>query len=260
MEIVKAIEERASDRDSIQVLSRAAAVLRVVADDPRGIGLAEISRRTDLARSTIQRIVKSLEDEGFIEIGAQRGKYVIGPGLLSLTGAPKFDVAAVAQPFLQQLAEEVDETVDLSVLRDRVAVFVGHIAGTHRLSALSAVGTRFPLHSTANGKALLSLLSPKERAEILPTKLMGQTQKTTTNHAILEQEIRQVELTGISFDLEEHTLGVKAIGTGFRDPLGKLFAISVPVPSQRFDEKQRSIIAPLLSCRDRIVVELVKTA
>lgn len=222
--------ERASDRDSIQVLSRAAAVLRVVADEPKGIGLSEIARRTDLARSTIQRIVKSLEDECFIENGARRGRYVIGPGLLSLAGASRIDVAAVAQPFLQQLAVEVDETVDLSVLRDRVAVFVGHIAGTHRLSALSSVGTEFPLHSTANGKALLALLSPEERAAVLPAKLVGHTPRTITDLAALEQEIRQVELNGISFDLEEHTLGVRAIGTGFRDPSGKAFAISVPVP------------------------------
>jgi DNA-binding IclR family transcriptional regulator len=251
---------RARDRDSIQVLSRAAAVLRVVANEPEGVGLSEISRRTDLARSTIQRIVRSLEDESFIENGSQRGKYIIGSGLLSLAGFARVDVAQVAQPFLQQLALDVDETVDLSVLRGRFAVFVGHIAGTHRLSALSSIGTEFPLHSTANGKALLAHLDPQERAEVLAATLAGYTPKTIVDHDDLDMEIRQVELNGISFDLEEHTTGVCAIGTGFRDPSGKVFAISIPVPSQRFDVKRRTMVAPLLNCRDQIVSELLKGA
>ncbi len=251
--------ERASDRDSIQVLSRAAEVLRVLANEPEGIGLAEISRRTNLARSTIQRIVKSLEDECFIEHGARRGKYVIGHGLLSLAGPLRTDIVAVAQPFLQQLAAEVDETVDLSVLRGQVAVFVGHIAGTHRLSALSSVGTEFPLHSTANGKALLALLDPRERGNALPETLVKYTPETIVDRDALDREIRQVELNGISLDLEEHTIGVCAIGTGFRDTLGKIYAISIPVPSQRFDVKRRTMVAPLLNCRDQIVSALMKS-
>lgn len=249
---------RVSDRDSIQVLARAAAVLRAIAPEPDGLGLSEIARRTDLARSTIQRIVKSLVDEGFIDNGGRRGTYVVGSGLASLVREPKLDVAAIAQPFLQQLANEVDETVDLSVLRGQVAVFVGHIAGAHRLSALSAVGTEFPLHSTANGKALLALLNTKERAGVLPAVLPAHTSTTIVDHDALEAEIRRVELNGIGFDLEEHTAGVCAIGTGFRDPSGKAFAISIPVPVQRFAVKRRTMVAPLLNCRDHILSRLSK--
>lgn len=252
--------ERASDRDSIQVLARAAAVLRAVAGEPDGLSLSSISRRTDLARSTIQRIVRSLEDEGFLVGGSRKGRYVIGSGLLELAGVQQLDVAAVAQPHLQQLALEVDETVDLSVLRGRVAVFVGHIAGTHRLSALSSVGTEFPLHSTANGKALLAQLDPREREAILSANLVGDTPETIVDPEVLAAEIRQIELNGISFDLEEHTVGVCAIGTGFQAPSGKVYAISIPVPSQRFDVKRRTMVAPLLNCRDQIVSELLKSA
>lgn len=244
------------DRDSIQVISRTAAVLRILSESPEGLSLTELARHSDLARSTIQRIVRSLEHENFVEPGPLRNRYVLGRGLKALLRQPAVDVAAAAQPFLRELAGLVDETVDLSVLRGGSAVFIGHIAGKHRLSALSAVGTVFPLHSTANGKALLACLPEEKRLQLLSKDLAPDTPHTKTDIHELAIELRQIELSGISYDIEEHTLGVCAIGAGFIDPHGSAYSISIPVPRQRFEAKQRSLTAPLLNCKSAIVDHL----
>jgi len=248
---------RNTDRNSIQVIARAAEVLRRVAYAHEGLSLSELAQETNLARSTIQRIVKALVDEQFLQPASRRGGYVLGSGLVRLSAGPAIDVAQVLQPLLRNLAEEVDETVDLSVLKGNSALFVEHIAGGHRLAALSAVGTEFPLHSTANGKAMLACLSPERRQELVPETLPAFTERTVADWNDLQVQLRQIERSGLAYDLEEHTDGVCAVGTAFLDAQGTPFAVSVPVPRQRFDAKCSAIEGPLLEFRKR-AVELIR--
>ena len=244
--------KRTTDRDSIQVIARAAAVLRIVAEAPTGLSLTEISRSSGLARSTVQRIVKSLEDENFLTLPGNRTGYALGDGLLRLARPSVLNVAEVVQPLLLELAQIVDETVDLSVLKGDSALFVGHIAGKHRLSALSTVGTEFPLHSTANGKALLSCLAPAKLGRFLDRPLSRETENTIIAPAILQTQIEATLTTGVAFDVEEHTVGVCAVGTAFLDDRGCPYAISIPVPKQRFETKRDSLVEPLVQYREKM--------
>lgn len=250
------VQDRNSDRNSIQVIARAADVLRLLAESPEGLSLAEIARDTGLARSTIQRIVKALVDEEFLESASKRGGYILGQGLLKLAAGPSMEVAMIVQPFLKQLAHDVDETVDLSMLKGNAALFVEHIPGSHRLAALSAIGTEFPLHSTANGKALLSCVPSDKQFEFLAQPMTAYTNRTITDVAELQTQLRQVARSGLAYDLEEHTEGVCAIGTAFLDSLGRAYSISIPVPRQRFDHKSVALEEPLLACRDRLIATI----
>lgn len=240
------------DKDQIQVIGRAASVLRAVAADRQGMTLTDIARQTGLPRSTIQRIVKSLEDEDFLQPAAIRGGYALGQGLLRIARQPSQDVVAAIDPLLRELAAAVDETVDLSVLRGARALFVSHIAGSHRLAALSAIGAEFPLHSTANGKALLSCLPPQRRQDLVTPPLSADTARTITDPVRLLEEVSAVAASGIAYDMEEHTDGVCAIGAAFLDAIGQPYAISIPVPKQRFLEKQAYLKTCLLEWRARI--------
>jgi DNA-binding IclR family transcriptional regulator len=119
--------------------------------------------------------------------------------------------------------------------------FIDQIAAPHRLRAVSAVGATFPLHCTANGKALLAELSPDEVARILPTRLRRCTEATITVRAELVAELARVRSTHVAFDREEHTAGISAAGIAIRDPFGALAAISVPMPTQRFEGREAEI-------------------
>lgn len=249
-------EEGVGERNSIQVIGRAAEILRQLKGEANGLSLGEVSKRTGMARSTVQRIVKALVEEDLLAQSPSRGGVVLGPGLLALVAGASLDVRIVAKPYLEDLARAVDETVDLSMLREATALFVEHIAGSHRLAALSSVGTEFPLHSTANGKALLACVSPESRAELLTGPLKATTRNTSTDVGFLESEIQKAIRTGLAFDLEEHTEGVCAIGTAFLDQIGQPYAISIPVPRQRFDQKKRTLEEPLLECRRRLVSQI----
>jgi DNA-binding IclR family transcriptional regulator len=229
-----------SNPNAIQVIARAADILRLVANEG-GLTLGDIAKRVGLPRSTIQRIIKALRDEDFVAPGANNLGIVLGDGLRRLAGAQTPDVAEILKPLLEDLAARVDDTVDLSTLVEHHAVFIEHIAGTHRLAALSAVGERFPLHSTANGKALLACLPVAEASRLL--------QPQAGDRARLLKELEQVRATGLAFDIDEHTPGVSAIGTAFLDSHGRPYAISIPIPSARFAEKRQVLEARLLESR-----------
>ena len=143
-------------------------------------------------------------------------------------------VREVARPFLRRLHEQLEETVDLAVLDGDRVRFIDQIAAPTRLRAVSAVGDSFPLHCTANGKALLAAL-PDETAEALTGGHLGAlTSHTITSGDGLRAELAQVRRDGVAYDREEHTEGICAAGAVILNSDGPVTAISVPMPVQRF--------------------------
>jgi DNA-binding IclR family transcriptional regulator len=247
------MKERNADRNSIQVIARAADILRLLAEEQNGLTPAEIAERTSLARSTVQRIVKALSDEQFLIPASARGGVKLGPLLIQLGASAHIDVARQVLPMMQGLSRETGESVDLSVLKGTSAFFVDQVVGSHRLTAVSSPGQLFPLHNTANGKALLASLSPQRRATLLEKCAASDP---SLDIAAVAAEIAAVREKGLAYDREEHTVGICAVGTWFVDPLGRPYAISIPVPSVRFNDHEK-LEAALLKTRAEIEAELI---
>ena len=235
----------------MQVLARAAEVLRRLAAEPHGLTLIELSTRVGLPRSTAHRIVSALAQEGFVR-AAPSGRLRIGPALIGLAVASRSDLRHEAAPYLERLSHELRETVDLAVLDAGEVLFIDQHASRRTLRIVSEIGARFPLHATANGKALLSTLSPEELLELLPRRLAATTPNTITERAALLAELEQVRVTGLAYDREEYTIGIAAVGTALRDSVGATAAITVVVPTSRFSESETEISAALLRTRDEI--------
>jgi DNA-binding IclR family transcriptional regulator len=88
-------------------------------------------------------------------------------GRSQLHHAASVEFDQITRPIMSELSQAVGETVDLSVLKGSVAIFTDQVQGIHRLRAVSAIGETFPLHCTANGKAILSVLSDDKVARLL---------------------------------------------------------------------------------------------
>lgn len=240
------------NRSGIQVIARAAAVLRALEDEPEGLSLGQIAERVKLARSTVQRIVGALASEHLLIAASPTTGVKLGPALVRLASSANVELDQLVRPALVKLSQRVKETADLSLLKGNAAVFIDQIPGVHRLRAVSAIGESFPLHCTANGKALLSLL-PGDRW----TKLVGRSPRAYTPHTItgldrLKREIDECRRTQIAHDREEHTEGITAVGTAFLDPLGRPLALSIPVPTTRFARMESRLIAELKRTRQEM--------
>ncbi|MGC1851081.1 MAG: IclR family transcriptional regulator [Solirubrobacterales bacterium] len=224
-------------RTGVQAIARAGAVLRALEAEPRGLALGEIAAAVELPKSTVHRLVAALVEEDLLTQEAG-GKIRLGNGLARLAAASREALADRLRPVLLDLRRELDETVDLAVLDDDAVRFVDQIPAPRRLHAAAAVGELFPLHCTANGKALLAAMPTEEATARLPVPLPRFTPKTIVSCEKLLAELAQVRSTGVAFDHEEHTEGICAVGAIVSDPDGAAAAISVPVPSQRFGGRE----------------------
>lgn len=239
--------EKSAGRNGIQVIGRAADVLRALKGDMGALSLGQIADRVSLPRSTVQRIVSALQEEEFIV--AQKGSsgFRLGPALSALAAATRYNTVEECRLLLTELSQATGETTDLSALKGAGMMFLDQISGTHRLRTVSAVGDVFPLTTTANGRAVLSKM-PKEKVQLLVEQEWERRGIDGNINSFFEM-LEEIRESGLAYDLDEHTQGISAIGFSFYDWSGVLHAISVPVPSTRFQE-----------CRENVEVEILKTA
>ena len=210
-----------------------------------GLSLGDIAHHVGLPRSTIQRIVQSLAEGGFLIAEGRSRSIALGPDLLAMGAETTANVVEVVHPLLKTLAEQTGETVDLARFNRDHMVFVNQVAGAHRLQAVSAVGDIFPMHCTANGKAALALLEDAQLPRALGERLRSFTSNTIDSHLKLLAEVKRIKDGAIAIDNEEHTLGISAIGVAFQDPARQVYAVSIPIPAVRFTA-MRSRCEPLL--------------
>lgn len=237
--------ERAS---GIQVIARAASVLRALQEHPDGLTLGELARLLSLPRSTIQRIVDALDDENLVMAASPNRGVRLGPALLALAAATRFEIVEIARPTLQEISRECGETVDLSLLDGDKLVFVDQISGVHRLRAESAVGVSFPLHSTAPGKAMLAAMDDSALMNLRPRlKLTRLTRHTITAWGVLQDALGKVRESRVGTDLEENSLGICAVAVALKLPNAEMAAVSIPVPVQRFADMRPRLEELLLA-------------
>jgi DNA-binding IclR family transcriptional regulator len=238
-------------RAGIQVIHRAAEVLRALDGQHQGLTPSELAERLGLARSTVHRIVSALDDEGLVAT-VRPGRYRVGPELIRLGSGQRGEVRAIVRPFLERLSAEVNETVDLAVLIQDHVSFIDQVAAPHRLRAVSVVGATFPAHCTANGKALLAELSDDHLRTLLPARLPQLTPNTKNTRTKLMEEVRQIRESGVAFDDEEHTLGISAVGAVVRDQFAAVAAITIPLPTQRYKGNEEALVGALRATCNRV--------
>lgn len=248
------------EKSQVQVIARAAAILRALEHEPMGLSLGQIAQRVGLARSTVQRIVSALETERLVAAASPGGRVRLGPALLRLANAVRSDCVAIVHPYLEQLSHDLSETVDLAIVQGNHLVFIDQVIGSQRLRTVSAVGESFPLYCTANGKAYLAHLPDDEVMALIGRKYEPRTAHTITKIEPLLKELAMVRAAGVAFDREEHTLGICAIGVAVMDPQGMPLAISVPVPAQRFSEQAKTIQDALLATKRALERQFENTA
>ncbi len=233
----------------VQVIARAAQVLRALESEPQGLSLAQLAERVGLPRSTVHRIVTALAAEGLVASVSPTGRVRIGPEFARLAaGAVEF--WRPVEPFMRRLHDQLGETVDCGIL-DGNQVRVVHVIPTtrHMLRAIADIGQSFPLYCTAKGKALLAALDRPAALRMLPSVLHQYTARTLTSAAAIEADLDKVTETGVAYDFEEATLGICAAAIAVREPAGMLLTISVVVPAQRFLGAQAAITGALQQAR-----------
>jgi DNA-binding IclR family transcriptional regulator len=231
--------QQTDERESgtlIQSVQRATRLLKAFDSGPAELGVMELSRRVDLHKSTVSRLLATLESEGLIERVPETDKYRLGFMLMRLAGQVTHfgDVREAARPMLVELSERSRETVHLAVLDGDEVVNVEQISAPHLVREANWVGRRTPLNCVANGKALLAFQPEATIARVLAGPLPRYTERTIADPARLRRELAQVRERGYAQALGEIEEGLNAVAAPIRDAVGAVVAaVSISGPAYR---------------------------
>lgn len=221
---------------SVQSVDRALQILEILARDGER-GVTEIAARLDVHKSTVSRLIDSLEEHDLVEQNDARGKYRLGVGVLRLAGATtaRLDVVRESRSLTRSLAETTGETVNIAVLSDGAALYVDQVVATQAVSSHNWVGQRIPLHATSNGKVLLAGLGDDAARAVLGTDLPAYTTATLTDPAAVLGQLAEVRATGRVVVVDELEQGLSAVAAPVLDVHGEVVAsLSVSGPTFRF--------------------------
>jgi DNA-binding IclR family transcriptional regulator len=242
-------------KTKIQVIARAASVLRALEHEPAGLSLGAIAQRLKLPRSTVQRIVGALEAENLLIAASPTGRVKLGPALLRLSASVDSSVSTLAKPAMLEIAHDLEQSVELSVLSRDHATCIDQ-AGLQPTSVLSAIGEQYPLHCTALGKSMLALLTDAEIEQRIGHHYPARTEFTHTSLSALLVDIHEARRTGVAYDTQEHALGACSVGVGLHDAVGNRLALSISMPIARFEEQKAAATERLLELRGVLVARL----
>lgn len=222
--------------DGVQSVERALSLLSILADHPADCSLTEIARAADLPTTTAHRLLGTLVRSGYVTQDADTARYGLGP-LLILIGQRaerKNELIRVARPWLEAIADETGETVNLTTRVADSVMQLDHVESRNMLRVTYPEGERFPMHASASGKLFLSWLPSSERERILASALQPYTAETLVRRSALEEEISMIRTRGYALDDAEREMGVRCVAAPIPNERGEVIAaISISGPTLR---------------------------
>jgi len=211
--------------NSINVLAKAGAVLDALAESGE-LTAAELADRISEPRSSVYRLLSSLEELGFVGPGIQRGHVRLGAKLFRL-GAASLRTRGLRENALPQMLELrrlTGHTIFLGVRDDHSLLCIERIEGLTLVNNTLRAGTSGPLHVGAMGKLLLSVEPDSFVDEVIERGLDSFTPFTPATAAELRADLEEIRRTGISISDQDRLVGMGGIGAGIRDHSGAIVA------------------------------------
>ncbi len=222
---------------SVHSVNRAISILQVLAR--RGpTAMTEIAAELSIHKSTIFRLLSTLEARGLVDQNSNRGHYQLGYGVVQLAAGAtrKLDLSVVSRRTSEALAEEIGESVEIGIVDHGEVLTIDQVIGAAVLTTVNWVGRRTPLHATSSGKVFLAHMSAEQRAASLSGTLKRFTDNTITDRRRLHEQLDTVREQGYGFTLGELEIGLAAVAAPIRDLEGQVVAaISVSGPNFRLN-------------------------
>ncbi len=219
----------------VHSVERALSILEALGQKTQGYGCTELGQLLGLHKSTVHRLISTLQAYGFAEKDPVTDRYRLGNRIiyLGMEALNSLDFRKVALPYMVELVEISRETVQLAILDNGEVLFVER---DHSPEAITVnLGLRGPVHCTAEGKALLAHLPVENAISILKNVDMRQfTINTITDPNHMIHHLEKVRSQGFAINAEELVEGVRAMAAPVYNHTGKVIAaLSITGPSTR---------------------------
>jgi IclR family pca regulon transcriptional regulator len=242
--------------DFVQSLERGLAVIQAFTAERPSMTLSEVAVATGVTRAAARRFLITLMSLGYVRSDGRQ--FSLRPRVLDLGYAylSSLSLPKVAEPHLEALVAEVNESSSVSVLDGDEIVYVARVPVSRIMTVAISVGTRFPAYATSMGRVLLAGLADDELDDYLAkVALVRLTGRTVTSRSALRAEILRVRAQGWALVDQELEDGLRAVAAPIRDRNGRtVAAVNVSVAASRMplDAIRRSVVPALVAAAARI--------
>lgn len=249
---------RNARRDSQRLSSVTTAIhlLKTFSEEEAELGISELAKRLEIAKSTVHRLATALLDEGLLDQNQDTGRYRLGIGLFSLGSQvrTRLDVAAEAKPFLSDMRAKLGENARLAILNRRNVVFIHDFESNESVRLRSITGQYRPAHCTAEGLCLLAGLRSTALDAWLSEPLTPRTVNSVNSADELRERIRRVKRIGYATEEEECEIGTRCIAAPVFQADGKVVAaIGLAGPRLRLKKRDFPQLAEeVLACAQKL--------
>lgn len=214
---------------TIRSVEKALQVLKSFSISSPTLSLTELSKVTGLNKTTVLRLLRTLEKHSFVETVSEDGKYTIGVEVYKLGNVffHSLDLEKKARPHLTKLANELKKTIHLCILDEAKALYLDKIESDEQTVRImtSKRGAHASLHCTGVGKTLLAFQPDAKREAILNSLELDRfTKNTITDMDVLKKELDKIQKQGYALDLEEREEDIVCIAAPVRNMNGNVIA------------------------------------
>ena len=200
----------------IKSVEKAMLLLNALAASDSGLSLQELSVRCGYPKTTVYGLLSTMRHFGVIEQDGGSGKYRLGMHLFELGNAVRrsWHIVDYARTYMPGIAMQTGETVGLWTYQaeEMLCLYLQDTGNPMRV--VTEAGSRFPMHSTAMGKAVWAFMPDRHQCRQL---LKNKTRRMYTPHTLveaqdLEREFERVRYNGVAVENGEHRIGLRCVG------------------------------------------------
>lgn len=221
----------------VQVIDRAVAILGELAVTDRELSGMELAEKLGLHKSTVHRLLAVLTANGLVERKPGAARYVLGWRIFDfgMVAASRLGLLENVRPYVARLVALTGETAHFGVLRQGGVMSLVSVESGHTVRKPATVGRHIPIHSTAQGKAILAFLPRQEAEKQLKAYVFTRhTSNSITGLERFREELNLVHERGYAVDNEELEEGLRCVAAPIRDRAGVVIgALGIAGPTFR---------------------------
>lgn len=223
---------------NVTALRKSIAVLGVIKDSQKPLGVSEIARRADVSKNMCLRILETLSDLGWVSQHTSSPVYelTLAPYHFFANSRNRTTLLDQALPSLKELNRKTGESSYLCIPYNDKALMIHVIKGTRPISVTGEIGASYDLHATAPGKVFLAWSDKETQNRSLRNKRKQYTSKTITNSTALQEELKLVREQGFAVNMEEFGPGLLGLAAPvFNEDHVVVAALGIFAPSTNID-------------------------
>jgi DNA-binding IclR family transcriptional regulator len=242
----------------VPALEKANIILHAIAEKPYSLRLIDLSKQLNINKSSMYSLLNTLEQLDWIRRD-KADTFSLGPSLGSLAGGYYKSNDLISTFHYEAALTKVifNETIQLAELVGKDVFYLAKEEVPSPVRLASEPGMRFPAHSTALGKVLLSDLSIDQLIQLFPVEPFAQiTPHTIQMRQALIAELSSVAELGYGTDLEEAVLGFCCVATPIVKQGRVVYAVSCSMPKHHWEAKIDQVIIEMKKLAGRLSLSL----